>query len=125
LIVDDDPAVVESLCDALGDEGYMVATAPDGLRAIDHLRASPPPCVILLDWMMPGCDGPCFRRKQKADPSLADIPVILLTADVRLRDRARDLDVFAQLSKPVALDELLAAIEQACGSRKVIPARPA
>jgi PAS domain S-box-containing protein len=114
LIVDDDPEIIESLVDVLSDEGYRVAAAHDGIEALDYLRRGPRPCLILLDWMMPNCDGPTFRRQQRAEPELADIPVVLLTADGKVGRKSSDLAAVAYLRKPVLLDELLRLVEKHC-----------
>jgi CheY-like chemotaxis protein len=119
LVVDDDADIVEALRDALSDEGYAVAIARDGLEALDQLARSARPCVIVLDYMMPRCDGPTFRRKQRADPALAAIPVVLLTADARVQDKAMELAVDAYLRKPIDLDELLRVIATFC--RRDVP----
>src|SRR5260370_14515926 len=59
LIVDDEEAIRSSLSDVLADEGYAVATAADGVEAIDYLRHTPrAPCLILLDLWMPRLNGP-------------------------------------------------------------------
>jgi CheY-like chemotaxis protein len=114
LIVDDDVDIVDALCDVLTDEGYPVAVAKDGLEAMGYLESNPPPCLILLDWMMPRCDGPGFRRRQRAVPVLADIPVVLLTADPRVEEKAREIAAAAYLRKPIDLEDLLALIERHC-----------
>lgn len=114
LIIDDDPDIRESLCDVLVDQGFEVAASADGLEALDYLRRSPPPCLILLDYMMPRCDGPTFRLEQKNDARLAAIPVVLLTADVRLEEKRRALDAVDLLAKPVQLDDLLAVVRRHC-----------
>jgi two-component system chemotaxis response regulator CheY len=75
------------------------------------MRAGPLPSLILLDWMMPRCDGPCFRRQQQQDPALAGVPVVVLTADVSVQQRRAELIAAAYLKKPVALAELLRVIE--------------
>ena len=112
-MVDDDCDVRESLLDVLGAEGYSVEAAGDGDEALARLRAMPaPPALILLDWMMPRCDGEAFRQKQLADPKLAQIPVVLLTADARLPSAPRSLMVAGFLAKPVDLDLLLETIER-------------
>jgi|LNFM01.1.fsa_nt_gb CheY-like chemotaxis protein len=116
LIVDDDSDIREALSDALTDHGYEVATAADGRDALDWLHTHPAPCLILLDWMMPRCDGLTFRKEQKQDPdpAIAQIPVVLLTADYQF-DRKRDaLDALAHLSKPVSLENLLSVVQRCC-----------
>jgi CheY-like chemotaxis protein len=115
LIVEDDAAIVESLTDALTDEGYTITSARDGVEAMAVLRAGLEPSLILLDWMMPRCDGPCFRRQQQADANLAHIPVVVLTADIAAQQRKAELEASAYLKKPVALDELLRTIETHLG----------
>ena len=80
-MVDDDPDIRDSLREVLEDEGYEVACVGNGREALDHLKtASPRPCVILLDLMMPVMDGWQFRREQKQDADIADIPLVVITA---------------------------------------------
>lgn len=112
LVVEDDFDVRESLRDSLEDEGYLVAVAADGLEALDYLRSHPAPSLILLDWMMPRCDGAEFLERRKADPQIASIPVVLLTADMRRNGTARAPEGGAFLTKPVMLRELLATVER-------------
>src|SRR5262245_23969898 len=102
LVVEDDFGVRESLADVLSDAGYEVSCAADGIEALALLRAGARrPQLILLDWMMPRCDGAQVMAALQADPTLADIPVVLLTADVRLQSRATALGVRGFLKKPV------------------------
>jgi CheY-like chemotaxis protein len=73
------------------------------------LRAGPLPDVILLDLMMPVMNGWQFREEQKKDPRLAAIPVVVLSADSSLRDKA-GLFGGKYLSKPVNIESLLGMI---------------
>lgn len=114
LVVDDDFDVRDAIADVLEMEGIPVAFAADGLEALEWLRLNPAPCLILLDWMMPRCDGATFRTQQLLDPLLARIPVILLTADAHVDDKIRALDVHAFLRKPVDLDRLSNVIRGFC-----------
>jgi two-component system, chemotaxis family, chemotaxis protein CheY len=115
LVVDDDADILDALADALTDEGYTVASAKDGLEALSYLgEAAAAPCLILLDWMMPRCDGPTFRKRQLADVTLSSIPVVLLTADPRVQEKSREIGAVAHLRKPIDLDELLRIIERHC-----------
>jgi CheY-like chemotaxis protein len=107
LVVDDDFDVRDSLSEILRDEGFAVAAAGDGLEALAYLRREPAPALILLDWMMPRCDGARFRQEQLADPRLAPLPVVVLTADTRAHERAQAAGVDGFLCKPVKLDRLL------------------
>src|SRR6185295_11285273 len=79
-VVDDDDDIRETLYGLLDDEGYEVAAFPTGREAFEALTGGARPRVILLDLMMPVMDGAEFRRAQLADPALAEIPVILITA---------------------------------------------
>jgi DNA-binding response OmpR family regulator len=116
LIVDDDRDIRESLTDVLVDEGYDVRVASHGLQALDRLRAEGElPGLILLDWMMPVCDGREFRRRQKAEAAIADVPVALLTADSRLESKTTEIDAVDYLHKPIELDRLLELIRRYCG----------
>ena len=112
LVVDDDSDIRESLKDVLSDEGYRVACASDGLEAIEYLRSHDRPGLILLDWMMPNCNGACFRVKQRQHPALAGIPVVLLTADARVQTKMAEVDALDYVPKPVRLETLLAVIDR-------------
>ena len=107
LIVEDDPAVRESLERALGFEGYSIETARDGGIALTALRESSFDAII-LDVMMPHVDGieVCRRLRSSGDRT----PILMLTAKVTVGDRVEGLDAGADdyLTKPFALDELLA-----------------
>jgi DNA-binding response OmpR family regulator len=118
LIVEDDPAILAILVDVLEDEGYGVSVARNGRDALDALRARPtsPPCLILLDLMMPTMNGAEFRSEQLKDDLLSGIPVLLLTADRNGRRAAEELNVAAMLRKPPDLDELLSLIRRYCDS---------
>jgi CheY-like chemotaxis protein len=107
LVVDDDPATREALCDVLRDEGHEVLEAGDGQQALDWLRAhlAALPDAILLDVMMPVLDGAGFRREQQAEPALATLPVIVVSAAPAGVEGA-----LAVLRKPFDLAVLLAAL---------------
>ncbi|MBZ0236125.1 MAG: response regulator [Deltaproteobacteria bacterium] len=114
LIVDDDFDMRDTLRDILEDEGLGVGVAADGLEALAWLQSNPPPALILLDWMMPRCDGAEFRARQRASPQLANIPVVLLTADLRIRDQVDALGAVDFLAKPVRLARLLEVVRRYC-----------
>jgi CheY-like chemotaxis protein len=115
LVVEDDTGVGEALADVLRDAGYSVTWALDGNHAMRTLRGGLRPAAILLDLMMPGMDGYTFRAEQQADPALAGIPVILLTA-MRGADRAAaTLAAAACVPKPARVDDLLAAVSRVAG----------
>jgi CheY-like chemotaxis protein len=111
LIVDDDYAIRDALADFLVHLGYEVALAADGCEALAYLRTHPPPCLVLLDWMMPKCDGRTFRDEQRRDPTIAHVPVALLTADMRLSTMAAEQGL-PYLRKPVVVQELIELLER-------------
>lgn len=112
LLVEDDFDVREALAETLRDEGYAVDCATDGEDALQILRAGTRPGLILLDLMMPRMSGSEFRMVQKVDPALRHIPVVLLSADGRMEDKARALEADGAIRKPIDLPELLSAIER-------------
>ena len=112
LIVEDDLDTREMLGRFLELEGYKVETAENGKRALERLGSGVGACVILLDLMMPVMDGWQFRQEQVRDASLADIPVIVVSAAGR--ERLEKIHANAYLSKPVDLDELLGCVTQFC-----------
>jgi adenylate cyclase len=102
LVTDDVPDNVEILRMRLESQGYAVATAADGVEALDKIRALRPD-LILLDIMMPRLDGIMALKEVKADPSLPFIPMILVTARAAAGDVIAGLDAGADdyLTKPV------------------------
>src|SRR6059036_2354332 len=109
LVVDDEPAVRDSLDRALRLEGYKVEVAADGGEALDALGAQTVDAVV-LDLMMPRVDGlqVCRRMRSTGDRT----PVLMLTARDTVSDRVAGLDAGADdyVVKPFALDELLARL---------------
>ena len=106
LVVDDDQDLRDAIADILSDEGYRVGQAGNGAEALTYLRTHEKPDLILLDLMMPVMDGLQFRREQRRDPLLAEIPVVVLTAAGKVARRelaAEDVVV----AKPIRPDELL------------------
>jgi CheY-like chemotaxis protein len=113
LVVDDDDGIREALVELLADAGHPAISVANGQAALDYLRAAgKPPCLILLDLMMPIMDGETFRQQQLADPVLRRIPVVVLTAAGR--EAASKVPADGVLLKPVSLDDTLAAIHRHC-----------
>jgi CheY-like chemotaxis protein len=112
LVVEDDADILRALVQVLEDEGIVVRAVENGRAALEALRSpgARPPCVILLDLMMPVMDGWEFRAEQLRDPALAGIPVIVLTADGATVERGFLLDGAPALRKPIDLETLLAAV---------------
>ena len=110
LVVEDDADIREALDGLLSMEGFRVTGCSNGREALDWLRTSPKPDIILLDLMMPVMDGWQFRVAQKDDPELATIPVLALSADSTAKAAA--IDAEAYLKKPVDYDTLIATIDR-------------
>jgi two-component system response regulator MprA len=110
LVVDDERAVRESLRRALELEGYEIELADDGLAALEALEANGEPDAMILDILMPGLDGLEVARRLRRDGSR--LPILMLTARVEVDDRVAGLDAGADdyVTKPFALDELLARV---------------
>ena len=112
LIVEDDFDVRESLSEALRDEGYAIECAVDGEQALEYLRSGGRPGLILLDLMMPRMSGSEFRMVQKVDPQLRHLPVVLLSTDGAMEEKAKALETDGALRKPIDLEQLLKLIER-------------
>jgi two-component system, OmpR family, response regulator MprA len=110
LVVDDERAVRESLRRALELEGYEIELAEDGRQALERLAREDQPDAVILDVLMPGVDGLEVCRTLRAGGSR--LPVLMLTARTQVEDRVEGLDAGADdyLTKPFALEELLARV---------------
>jgi CheY-like chemotaxis protein len=115
LLIDDDPTLTAPLQEALELlAGYAVTVAADGAAGLEALWARRPDCIV-VDIRMPGVDGYQLIRAVRGDPETTDIPLVVLSA---LAQETQTLAGFlsgadAYLYKPIDLDELLAAIQQA------------
>ena len=111
LVVDDERAVRESLRRALELEGYEIELAEDGTEALMTLgRDEPQPDAVILDVLMPGLDGLEVCRRLRATGN--HVPVLMLTARDEVENRVAGLDAGADdyVTKPFALEELLARV---------------
>ena len=109
LVVEDEEHLAEGLRFNLEAEGYEVAIAPDGLRAVEMLGARERGVdLVILDLMLPGLSG--FEVLRRARAAGDFVPVLILTAKDDMQDRVRGLEEGADdyLIKPFRLDELLA-----------------
>jgi CheY-like chemotaxis protein len=113
LIVEDDADVRAALAAFLEGEGYKVLEADDGATALRELRARTV-CLVLLDLWMPGMNGWEFRAAQMKDPVLADVPVVVITADHAAARKAADLGVKGSLTKPIEFPQLIDYVGRYC-----------
>lgn len=107
LVVDDDAEVREALRDVLTDEGFDVKVAANGADALDALDRDGAPAVIILDLMMPVMDGYEFLKQREQNPSLRQVPVVVVSATIDPRVESERVIV---LRKPIDLERLLATI---------------
>lgn len=102
------------MAEILESEGYAVRVASDGADALAQLQAGGTPCVILLDLTMPVMDGWTFCEEREKDPSLASIPVVVVSAIRRQDPRNARVRAVDHLSKPFDVQKLLAVVERNC-----------
>ena len=112
LVVEDNDDVREMMAVTLELEGHRVRTAVNGRDALEQLRVGEKPCVILLDLMMPVMNGWEFRRALEHDPSLADVPVVVISAATGEIVKNTRADAF--IPKPIDMDRLLDVVCEFC-----------
>lgn len=110
LIVDDEPNILEMVAEILCDEGYHVDKATDGHEALARLSTKQPQ-LILLDLMMPRMDGYTFHRKLEQKPGPKP-PVIIVSADRNVAQKAAALGAAGYLTKPFELNDLLHTVQR-------------
>lgn len=121
LVVEDDADLRENLCEVLELEGFRAAGVDNGVEALRYLRAHAPPCVILLDLMMPGMSGGEFRAQQRADAHLAQVPIIVVSAMELDHQQEEVPDAVGYFIKPVNPKELSAAVREHCQAAAATP----
>jgi CheY-like chemotaxis protein len=114
LIVDDDRGVREMFRRSLELAHFDVVVAAGGEEGLRILRADPAVCLVLLDLTMPGMDGRQFRDAQRRDPSLADIPTVIVTGSALAKIVHAELMAMDYLLKPVAREHLVSVVGRYC-----------
>ena len=109
MVIDDNDDLRQSVTRLLRGAGYDVRLARNGREALDQLEHATAPDLFLLDLMMPQMDGWEFRLEQRKRPRLAEVPVVVLSADRSSKARAIDADAY--LHKPLEPKSLLMAVE--------------
>src|SRR5258705_1890977 len=117
LLVEDDGELRTSLSELLLSDGYDVVEASNGSEALDCLRKTPAPDLILLDLMMPVKDGWQFRVEQKRDPAIASIPVVAFSADDT--PKAVAIDAEAYIKKPFQYNALVETVRRILDTKKL------
>jgi two-component system, OmpR family, response regulator RpaA len=107
LVIEDDDIVARTIERCLRGGEFHVLIANSGVEGLQLARRNPPHLVI-LDVIMPGMDGYAVCREMRADPILAEVPILFLTAKAKDEDRITGFNAGADdyLSKPFNLDEL-------------------
>lgn len=108
LIADDEPNIVISLEFLMKREGFAVSVANDGEEAVKRIRADPPD-LVLLDVMMPKKTGFEVCQEVRADPALAGVRILMLTAKGRDTEVAKGLALGADayMTKPFSTKDLV------------------
>lgn len=109
LVVDDDPDILEAVCDILEGEGYRVARARNGREALTRIDEERP-LLILLDLMMPVMDGHAFAQVLHGRERDRAIPIVVISADGDPQ-KAAALGARGFLAKPFDIDALLSEVE--------------
>jgi two-component system chemotaxis response regulator CheY len=117
LIVDDDRDLRESIREMLEDHGHAATDVEDGAEALAFLRRRPAG-LILLDWHLAPMSASELKAALDADPALAKIPVVIVSADVRL-DAAALAGFAGRLDKPIDLVALFDVVDRYCPDGEV------
>jgi two-component system, chemotaxis family, chemotaxis protein CheY len=117
MLIEDDEDIRNSLKEILEDVGHTVIAAADGLIALELLQTGARPGVILLDLMMPVMNGWQFVSARSRQADTAHIPVLVITADAQIDQKAKSISADGYFRKPIDLDELLAALDRYCPPR--------
>jgi CheY-like chemotaxis protein len=112
LVVDDDPYLRRVMMKLLTLEGFAPVLAGNGEEALTYLRGGGSARVILLDLRMPVMDGWTFRREQRGEAGIADIPVVVLSGVET--EQVDELDAAAAFYKPVSFSDVIAVVRRLC-----------
>ena len=112
LVIDDDPAVLDTVSEILTFEGYTVERATNGAEGLKRLEQTQPQ-LVLLDMRMPVLDGWSFARIVR-EQGLA-LPIVIMTAAQDAERWAEEIHADGYVAKPFDLNDLLDAVEQVSG----------
>jgi len=108
LIIEDDEMVARTIERSLRGDEFKISVASSGVEGLKVARRRPPDLVI-LDIIMPGMDGYTVCREMRADPLVADVPILFLTAKIKDEDKIAGFNAGADdyITKPFNVDELV------------------
>lgn len=115
LLVEDDRDIIETFKELLEGEGYSVECAYSGKQALEFLQKGRLPKLIMLDLMMPIMDGFAFRREQRKDPKIANIPVVIMSADGNIEAKLAQIEAEGYLRKPADIESILSTVQAFVG----------
>ena len=106
MIVDDEPAIAETLQFILEEEGYSVMTSSDGTVLEKYMNGSTPD-LILLDYWLPKKNGDEIAKALKSRKDTQHIPIIMMSASNNIRDIAREAGVNDFIPKPFDCEDII------------------
>ncbi len=111
LVIEDNQALVSNLFEYFEPRGYVMDAAPDGVSGL-HLASTREYDAVILDWMLPGLEGPVVCQRLRVDANVST-PIVMLTAKGELEHKLQGFRHGADdyLTKPFAMSELEARIE--------------
>jgi two-component system CheB/CheR fusion protein len=112
LVVDDDVDVRAAMTETLEAQGYRVATAADGAKALQSLRAGERPLAVLVDLHMPVMGGEALMTQCREDPKLRPIPLLIISSDKKGAVELSRRGACAFLPKPVQVESLLETLDR-------------
>jgi CheY-like chemotaxis protein len=110
LIVDDDVSELDTLSEVLECAGYSTISDQNGKQALDLLRTTPSPAMILLDLNLPVMNGWQFLERKRNDPALVKLPVVVISGAATERPKG----AAGFLRKPISLPALLNVVSGCC-----------
>src|SRR4051812_21350211 len=108
LLLDADAPTVEALCEVLEHELFLCVSASSGAEGLRILKERSP-ALVIVDDDLPDMNGATFLLQKASVPTIADIPVVVTTANSRLQPLS---GAAAMLYKPFGIDNLLAAVRK-------------
>jgi CheY-like chemotaxis protein len=117
LVAEDDNAIRETLRAILEEEGYPVATASNGLEALQQLAVMGPPRLFIIDLVMPMMSGQELCAELAGVPELSRVPVLIVSANAHLESAPPGLETVHVMKKPISFDRLLEYVERYCKTR--------
>jgi two-component system nitrogen regulation response regulator NtrX len=118
LIVDDEPSILQTLSGLLSDEGFEVSTAANGYEALKIIDTESPD-LVLLDIWMPGIDGIETLKEIKKDNPHIQVIIITGHGTIETAVRATKLGAFDLIEKPLSIDKVIVAINNALNFRRL------